>query len=47
MEKMPYQPDLDGPTRNVADSINSDWRTALPESADRPRALPRLHPGHG
>jgi salicylate hydroxylase len=24
-----------------------DWRTALPESADRPRALPRLHPGHG
>ena len=30
MEKMPYQPELDGPTRNDADSVSTDWRTALP-----------------
>jgi salicylate hydroxylase len=24
-----------------------DWRTALPESAARPRALPRWHPDEG
>jgi RimJ/RimL family protein N-acetyltransferase len=30
MEKMPYQPELDYPMRNDADSISSDWRQALP-----------------
>ncbi len=24
-----------------------DWRTPLPQIADRPRALPRSHPGEG
>jgi [ribosomal protein S5]-alanine N-acetyltransferase len=30
MEKMPYQPDLDRAMKTAADSITTDWRTALP-----------------
>jgi len=30
MEKMPYQPDLDTPMQTTAETITSDWRTALP-----------------
>ena len=30
MEKMPYQPDLDRPMQPSAETVTSDWRTALP-----------------
>jgi len=30
MEKMPYQPDLDGAITRAADAVSSDWRNALP-----------------
>jgi RimJ/RimL family protein N-acetyltransferase len=42
MEKMPYQPDLDRARKTTADSVASDWRTALPVMLGRTITLREL-----